>query len=133
MVVKLKIFKVFSIDSALMKWLLFGIFLALLGQILLDLLKIWPEVVSNKENTVFEKCFEILNFGSNGTYLKFTVFVHFDVEFTAGKPKILLKTKTSASNASLGIINRISPRSQKNSRILQGVNWSQSWSKNSKN
>ena len=46
---------------------------------------------------MFEKCFEILNFGSNGTYLKFTVFVHFDVEFTAGKPKILLKTKTSAS------------------------------------
>ena len=50
--------------------------------------------------------------------LKFTVSVHFGAQFTAGKPKILIKTKISAKTASLGIINNASPRSQKNHRIL---------------
>ena len=65
-----------------------------------------------------KKYFKSLNFGSNGTYAKFTVLVHFGVQFTAGKPKILLKTKISAKTASLGIINNISPRSEKNHKIL---------------
>ena len=41
------------------------------------LLKFWPEVASNKRNTVFEKSFKILDFGSNETHAKFTVLVHF--------------------------------------------------------
>ena len=36
----------------------------------LILLKLWPEVVSNKKNTVFEKSFKIMNSGSNGMQLK---------------------------------------------------------------
>ena len=40
------------------------------------------------------------------------------VQFTARKPKILLKTKISAKTTSLGISNNISPRSQKDHRIL---------------
>ena len=67
---------------------------------------------------MFEKSFKILNFGSNGMQLKFTVSVHIGAQFTVGKPKILLKPKISAKTASLGIINNVSPRSQKNQKIL---------------
>ena len=61
-----------------------------------NLLKCWPEVVPNKINTVFQKPFKILNFGSNGTHTKFTVFVYFGAQFTARKLKILLNTWISA-------------------------------------
>ena len=64
---------------------------------------------------MFEKSLKSLNFGSNG---KFTVLVHFGAQFTAGKPKVLLKTKISRKNAFLGMSNNISPRPQKNNRIL---------------
>ena len=37
---------------------------------------------------------------------------------SAGKSKILLKTKSSGKITSLGISNNVSPRSQKNHRIL---------------
>ena len=49
---------------------------------------------------------------------KFTVLVHFGAQFTTRKPKKLLKTKIYAKTASLGIPNNVSPRSQKNHRIL---------------
>ena len=39
----------------------------------LILLKFWPEVVSIKTNTGFEKSFNILSFGSNGTHPKYNV------------------------------------------------------------
>ena len=48
--------------------------------------------------------------------------VHFGAPFTAEKPKILLKPKISAKNASVGISNNGSPRSQKNHRILVKLN-----------
>ena len=51
-----------------------------------------------------------MNFGSNEMQLKFTVLFHIGAQLTAGKPKILLKTKISAKTASLGIINDVSPR-----------------------
>ena len=72
----------------------------------------------NKTKTVFEKSFKILNFGPNGTHSKFTVLVHFGAQFSTRKPKILLKTKISAKTTPLGISNNVSPRSQKNHRIL---------------
>ena len=50
--------------------------------------------------------------------LRFTVSVHIGAQFTIRKQKLLLKTKISAKNASLGIINNLSPRSQKNQKIL---------------
>ena len=75
-------------------------------------------VVPNQTNTVFQKYFKILNFGSNGTHPKFTVLVHVGAQFTARKPKILLKTRISATTTyrtiSLGISNNISLRSEKN-------------------
>ena len=82
------------------------------------LLKFWPEVVSNKINTVWTIIQNFAYFGSNGTRLKFTVLFTFGAQFTAGKPKILLKTKIFAKTKSLGISNNVSPRSQKNYRIL---------------
>ena len=69
-------------------------------------------------NTALEKSFLNLNFVSNGTHLKFTVLVHFGTQFTAGKPKILLKTKISAKTASLEIYSNVSPSSQIIHRIL---------------
>ena len=48
--------------------------------------------------------------------------VHFGAQFTAGKPKILQKTKISAKTTSLGISNNVSPRSQKNNRVLAKLN-----------
>ena len=69
-------------------------------------------------NTVFEKSFKILNFGSNGTHLKFTVMFHFRAQFTNAKPKILLKAKLYGKTTSLGISNNVSPTSQKNYKIL---------------
>ena len=82
-VVELKSFKVFRINSAT----LFG-FCGLMKPFwsFLDsyspkycsiLLKFWPEVASNKTNTVFEKSFKMLDFGSNETHAMFTVLVHF--------------------------------------------------------
>ena len=52
---------------------------------------------TNKTNTA-SKSFKILNFGSDVTP-KFTVSVHFGVQFTSRKPKILLKTRISAKTA----------------------------------
>ena len=49
---------------------------------------------------------------------KFTVLVHFGAQFTTPKPKKLLQTKIYTKTASLGIPNNVSPRSQKNHRIL---------------
>ena len=82
----------------------------------------WSEVVPNKTNTVFQKPFKILNFGSKGTHPRFTVLVDFGAHFPARKPKILLKTRISAKTTyrptSLGISNNVSLRSQKNHIIL---------------
>ena len=69
---------------------------------------------SNNTNIVFEKLVKNLNFCSNGTHTKLTVLVHFGVQFTAGKPNILLKTKIFGKTASLGISYDVSLRSQKN-------------------
>ena len=49
---------------------------------------------------------------------KFLVLVHFGAQFTAGKLKILLKTKSSGKPISLGIWKSISPTSQKKSLFL---------------
>ena len=99
---KLRIFKVFHIDSAFMKWFLLGFFLTLTPANICwnisILLKFWPEVFSNKKNTVIEKSFKILNFDSHGTHPWFTVLVHLGAQFTTRKPNILLKTKISCIN-----------------------------------
>ena len=68
--------------------------------------------------TVFKKSFKILNFGSNGMQLKFTVLIHIGAQYTDGKPKILVKTKISAKTTFSEIINNVTPRSQKNHIIL---------------
>ena len=90
-------------------WFLFWLFLgACTPKYCLILLKFWPEVVSIKTNTGFEKSFNILSFGSNGTHPKFTALVLFGVQFTTRKPKILIKIKTSAKYLSLLISNHVS-------------------------
>ena len=96
-----------------------GIFGPLLAQILFNLAAILTsKSPSSKANTLFENFFRILNFSLNGRHLKFTVLVHFGAPFTTGKPKILLKNSICAKTPSLGIQNNVSPRSQKNHRIL---------------
>ena len=67
---------------------------------------------------MLEKSFKILNFGSNEMYPKFTVLFHFQAQFTAGKPKILLKTKIPAKTTSLGISNNVSLMSQKKTLLV---------------
>ena len=67
---------------------------------------------------MFEKSFKLLNFSLTGRYPKLTVLFHFGAQFTSGKPKILLKTKTFAKPTSLGISNSVRVSSQKNDRIL---------------
>ena len=64
---------------------------------------------------MFEKSFKILKFDSNGMQLKFTVW------FTVycWKTKNIAKNQIFAKIASLGIINNVSPSSQKNQRILE--------------
>ena len=90
-------------------WFLFWLFLcAFTPKYCLILLKFWPEVVSIKTNTGFEKSFNILSFGSNGTHPKFTALVLFGVQFTTRKPKILVKIKTSAKSLSLLISSHVS-------------------------
>ena len=82
------------------------------------LVKFWPEVVSNKKNTLFENYFKILHFSSNGMYPKSTVFGHFGAQFTPQKPEKLLKPKISAKTASLELSNNINCRSQKTHIVL---------------
>ena len=98
-----------------------GPFLGFLGpcspKYYLILLKFWPEVVFNKTSRVFEKSFKI-----NGKHPKFTVLFRFGTQCTAGKPKILLKTKMFEKTTSLGISNSVSTRSQKKYRILVKLN-----------
>ena len=48
----------------------------------------------------------------------FTVLAHFRAQFTARKSKILFKTKMSGKTTSLGILNNVSPWSQKTHRIF---------------
>ena len=79
------------------------------------LLEFRPEVVTRKNNTVFEKSFRISNFDSSRTHPEFTVLVYFWTQYTAGKLKIFLKTEISKTT-SWG--NNVSPRSQKNHRVL---------------
>ena len=112
--------KNFCINSASMKWPLFGVFWVITPPNYCSiLLKSCSEVVvSNKTNTVFENSYKILNFSLNGRHLKFAVLFHFGTQFTTGNPKILLKTKISAKTTSLRISTNVSPRSQKNHRIL---------------
>ena len=104
----------------------FGDFLGLYSPNYCSILLKGSVVVLNKTNTVFQKSFKIFNFGSNGTHPKFTVLVHFGAQFTARKPKILLKTRTSAKTTyrptPLGISINVSLRSQKNHIILIKVN-----------
>ena len=103
----------------------FWVFLGLNSPKYCSILLKWSEVAPNKTNALFQKSFKLLNFGSNGTHLKFTVLVHFGAQFTARIPKILLKTRTSAKTTyrptSLGISINVSLRSQKNHVILTKV------------
>ena len=86
------------------------------------LLKLWPELVSNKINAVWKIIQNFAYFGSNGTHLKFTVLTNFAAQFTAGKPKVLPKTKIFAKSTYLEISNNVNSRSQKNHRILVKLN-----------
>ena len=100
----------------------FGDFLGLYSPNYCSILLKGSVVVLNKTNTVFQKSFKIFNFGSNGTHAKFTVLVHFGAQFTARKPKILLKTRISGKTTYrpiyLGISNNVSLRSENNHIIL---------------
>ena len=110
---KLNTFKVFHIDSASVDWPLFGYY--------------WENAIRSSEiltkaslqqDRVVERSFRILYFCSNGIHPTLTVSVHFGVQFTAGKPDILLKPNISAKASSSGISNNICPRSHENHRIL---------------
>ena len=67
---------------------------------------------------MFENYFRILHFSSNGRYPKSTVFGHFGVQFTPGKPEKLLKPKISAETTCLELSNNMNCRSQKTHIVL---------------
>ena len=96
---KVENFQSFSYWLSLHEMVPFGVFLDSYSRKYCSiLLKFWPEVFSNKKNTVIEKSFKILNFDSDGTHPWFTVLVHLGAQFTTRKPKILLKTKIFCIN-----------------------------------
>ena len=82
----------FSIHEMATFW---GFFSALYFPKYWSILLKWSDVVLKKTNTVFQKSFKLFNFGSNGKHPNFTVLVHFGAQFTARKPKILLKIRIS--------------------------------------
>ena len=53
----------------------------------LILVTFWPEVVSNKKNTLFESYFRILHFSSNGTYPKSTFWAILGPSLPLENPK----------------------------------------------
>ena len=94
-IVKLKIFKVFCIDSASMKLPILGGFGALTSPNIVPSCWNVDQWLPPIRQILLEKSFKILHFGLYGTCPKFTILVYFGVKFTARKPKILLKTKIS--------------------------------------
>ena len=100
-----------------MKWPLFGGFGPLLPQILFDLADILTRCSLPMRQT---HCLKnpskpwILPQMEHIQSLQFWS----RAQSTTGKPKILVKTKTSVKTTSLGILNNVSPRSQKDHRIL---------------
>ena len=79
------------------------------------LLIFWPEVVFQQGK---HSVWKILR--------HFEFLVHFGTQFTAGKPKILIKTKISGKKNILGVSNNISPQVPENNRILAKLNsWAQ--------
>ena len=128
MVVKLKNFKVSLYWFSIHEMAILGGFLGRYSPKYCSiLLRFWSEVVSNNTNTVFKKSFKNLNFSLNGRHPKSAVQFQFGAQFNAGKPKILLKTKHLAKNASLGISNSVSSRSQNNHRVLVKLNKKVFW------
>ena len=89
---EVKHFQSFMYWLSIHEMVAFGVFLgSYLSKYWSIFLKFWPELVSNKTNTVFKNPSQ------------FWILFHFGAQFTAGKPKILLKTKISAKTSSLGI------------------------------
>ena len=83
-----------------------------------NVLKFGPEVFHHETKSVYEQCFRIMNLSINGTYPKFSVLVHFWVQFTPRKRNILPKTKFFSETKSLGLPDDASPKSHTNQRIL---------------
>lgn len=118
-VMKLKIFKFFRSDSACMKKNPFGCFWAVSLPNIVQSSYNFRQNLSPIRQTLLKMSFKIFRFGSNGSHPKFTVWVQFRAQFTAGKPKVLLKTKISTKITSLEISNDVSSRSQKNKKMLK--------------
>ena len=115
---EVKKFKVFRIDSALMKWSRFGGFEPLL-QILVDLAEILTRgnlSIREIQRLKNSSRFWILVQMEHTQSLQFWSI--FRAQFTVGKPKILLKTIFLQKTAPLGISNNARPSSQNNHRIL---------------
>ena len=117
-VVKLKIFNVFCIDSASRNGTFLGFFGLLLPQILFDL----AEIFFSKTDTLLKNLSKFCILAQMRCTQKFTVLVHFGTQFTARKTKILLKTTIFAKTTFLEMSNNVSPRSQKNQRVLVPLN-----------
>ena len=117
-VVKLKTFKFFRIDSVSIKWPLLG---GVLGpyspKYCLILLKFWPEVIFHEGKYSAWKILQNFEFWFKWNTPKVYSFGPFWVPIYK-KPKILLETKISAKTTSLGKSNNVSSRSPKDHRIV---------------
>ena len=118
-VVKFMNFQINSWHVASMKWPLLGGFWSLSPTNMTRVC--WnfnQRYVFHKRKTFSEQSFKIKCLSGNRTYPKLMVLVHYYVQFTRRKPKILPKTKFFPEFSSLWLSNNTSSRSQINYRIF---------------
>ena len=117
-VVKLKIFKIFlywfSIHEMAPIWNFLDPFSA---KCCLILLKIWSELVSDTKNSIW-KILQNLEFWLKWNAVNVYIFGPYWSPIYRRKTKNIAKNQKYCKNCTLVIINKVSPRSQKNHRII---------------
>ena len=117
-VVKSKVFKFFLYQFSIRKMAAFWVFLGPYSpKYCFILLKLWPEVVSNKKNSVW-KILQTLEFYFKWNAVKVYSFGPYWGPIYHRKTKNIAKNQNFFKISSLGIINNVSPRFQKNHKLL---------------
>ena len=88
----------------------------------LILLNLWPEVVSDQKNSIWE-ILQILEFWPKRNTVNLNILGPYWCPIYCRKTKNIAKTKISTKTACLAIINNVSPTSHKNHRILVKLSW----------
>ena len=86
------------------------------------LLNLWPEVVSDQKNSIWE-ILQDLEFWPKRNTVNLNILGPYWCPIYCRKTKNIAKTKISTKTACLAIINNVSPTSHKNHRILVKLSW----------